>query len=155
MIRVASMDDVERLLDLASERRLRYALYHPLFHRPAQQARELQRPFFERLLADPDFIALVSEEVGHVDGFLIGHAVTPPPVYDPGGLTYVVDDFVVEDPRKWPAAGRDLLEGIGERAKAMGAVQVIVVTAPQDVAKTSVVKEGGFETVAEWAVRAL
>ena len=42
-------------------------------------------------------------------GWPSGVLVPPPPVDDPGGLTCLVDDFMVESPDLWPTVGAALL----------------------------------------------
>ncbi len=150
VIREAIEADLVPMLDLAEARREQYAFYHPLFHRPAHGARDLQGPFFSKLMANEDFDVLVSETAGRVDGFLIGHVVPAPPVYDPGGLTCVIDDFVVAGADTWARGGRALLEEMKARARARGAVQVIVVTAPQDNPKRDMLEDAGLSVVSEW-----
>ncbi len=72
-------------------------------------------------------VALVHEEGQAIDGFIIGTLVEAPPVYDPGGLTCIVDDFMVARPEDWPTTGAALLGEVSSRAQARGAVQTVVV----------------------------
>jgi len=152
MIRKATKNDLEVMLDLAAARREQYAFYHPLFHRPAPGAREVQGPFFLNLLTDEAFICLVSEAADRVDGFLIAHLIPAPPVYEPGGLTCVVDDFAVDGVGNWAAAGRALVDEIKALAVARGAVQIVVVTAPQDQPKRNMLVNADLSVASEWFV---
>jgi len=43
---------------------------------------------------------------GQLTGFLIATLNLAPPVYDPGGLTCDIDDFVVTPAPKWPTTRR-------------------------------------------------
>ena len=59
----------------------------------------------------------------------------PPPVYDPGGLACVLDDFTVREAGQWVDLGRLLLEAARDWAVSQGAVQVVVATAHLDQSK--------------------
>lgn len=144
--------DLEAILDLAETRRTLYATYHPRFHRPAAGARAKQRPFFLKLLSGDKSIVLVHESDRHVDGFLIAELRAAPPVYDPGGLTCVVDDFAVENEALWAKAGRELLETLRVLAHEREAAQIVVVCAPEDKAKREMLTTAGLSVVSEWLV---
>jgi GNAT superfamily N-acetyltransferase len=150
-VRPAGEADLEPMLDLAEARRRQYAGLHGRFHRPAPGAREVQRGFFRHLLAASDCIVLVAEhEGGAVAGFVIGRLFPPPPVYDPGGPACMVDDFAVADPALWPGLGRALLDAVRERAHERGAVQMVVVCAPEDGPKQALLAGSGLDVVTEW-----
>jgi hypothetical protein len=44
-------------------------------------------------------IVLVACDAGAICGYLVGVLVPSPPVYDPGGDTYLIDSFAVPEPR--------------------------------------------------------
>src|SRR5262250_1450527 len=94
-IRAASQADVAAMTGLAARRREQYARYQPVFWRPAAGARDKHHPYLASLVADTQVITLVSEEDSQLTGFLIATLVAAPPVYDPGGLTCLIDDFTV------------------------------------------------------------
>jgi hypothetical protein len=96
---------------LAERKREQYKDRAPVFHRLKAGARDQHAEF-------------------------LGVLVPPPPVYDPGGLTCLVDDFVVESPDLWPTVGAALLARATAVAKPRGAVQSVVVCGPHDVPKT-------------------
>ena len=50
----------------------------------------------------------------------IAAIIGAPPVYDPGGLTCMIDDFCVADPVGWATVGRALLAEAGQQARARG-----------------------------------
>jgi hypothetical protein len=154
-VRRATEADIEAMLDLAEARRRRYAAYHPRFHRPASGAREVQRPFFFKLLSADNYIVLVHEHDGRVDGFLTGQITAAPPVYDPGGLTCLVDDFAVETQEDWLEVGHQLLEALRVQVRERQAVQIVVVCAPEDKAKRAMLTEAGLSVVSEWLVATL
>jgi len=140
MNRPAVSEDVEAMLALAERRREQYQEHAPIFQRPAPKARDAQRPYFHQLVQDSTIISLVHEEGQHVDGFIIASLMPAPPVYDPGGPTCLVDDFMVEHPRLWSTVGTGLLE----EACQHGAVQVVVVCGPSDQSKRELLLSRGF-----------
>lgn len=75
--------------------------------------------------------------------------VPPPPVYDPGGLTCVVDDFALERQVDWPRVGHELLEELPRGARDRGAVQIVVVSAPEDEEKGRMLDNAGMNVVSE------
>jgi hypothetical protein len=153
MVRRASSADLEAMLELAEAHRRQYAAFHPQFHRPAQDAREAQRPYFEKLISSDSFIVLIGESpAGAVEGFLTGQLMPPPPVYDPGGPGCIVDDFAIRRPEDWPTKGRELLEELRSMARERGAVQLIVVCAPEDEPKRAMLAEANLTVVSEWHV---
>ena len=78
----------------AAMRREQYARYQPLYWRPAVGVQDIHRAYLAGLVASDQVITLVSEDAGQVTGFLIATLSPAPPVYDPGGLTCAIDDFV-------------------------------------------------------------
>jgi len=63
---------------------------------------------------------------GHaLDGFAISSIAPAPPVYDPDGLTCVVDDVTVADPEYWSTIGVDLLTAVRRAARRQGPTQIV------------------------------
>jgi GNAT superfamily N-acetyltransferase len=150
-VRRAGSNDIEAMVLLAAKKREQYRDYSPTFHRPADDAIELQRPWFEHLVEDDHVGTLVHEdEDGVVDGFLIASLVPAPPVYDPGGLTCLVDDFAVADPSLWAGVGRDLLRKAQAWAQPLGAAQTVVVCGPRDEPKRRMLLDTGLHVASEW-----
>ncbi|MBO0681631.1 MAG: GNAT family N-acetyltransferase [Candidatus Dormibacteraeota bacterium] len=143
------------MLDLAELRRQQYAAYHPTFHKPAEGAREAQRPYFHRLVSSERHIVLVHDDAGGVDGFITGQIFPPPPVYDPGGPGCLVDDFVVAPAERWETVGPLLVDELAAESRSAGAVELIVVCAPEDQPKYEMLGAAGLRTVSEWLLRAL
>jgi hypothetical protein len=137
VIRDALAGDAARMAELAERKREQYKGDAPVFHRPKAGARDQHAEFLGTPIADPRAVTLVHETAdGRVDGFIVGVLVPPPPVYDPGALTCLVDDFMVESPDLWPTVGAALLARATAVAKPRGAVQSVVVCGPHDVPKT-------------------
>src|SRR5438876_7264329 len=131
------------MVDLSEQKRIQYQSYQPTFWRKAAGSREQQVPHFERVVSSDRVIALVHESAGSIDGFVIAALVEAPPVYDPGGLTSVIDDFVVADGRDWATTGLALLTEANREAKARGAVQTVVVCGHQDQPKRAMLAGEG------------
>lgn len=153
-IRPATAEDVAAIAAMASKRREQYAAYQPVFWRIAANAEELHRPYLAKLVAEPKVITLVSEESGTMTGFVIAMIVGAPGVYDPGGHTCQIDDFVVE-PGRWDSTGRKLLAAATAEAAERGAVQAVVVTAHLDEPKREALRASGLSIASEWWVTPL
>jgi GNAT superfamily N-acetyltransferase len=150
-VRPAIAGDVEAITALAGARRRKYARYQPVFWRPAVNAEEVHRRFLAELVSDDDVLTLVSDDEGTVVGFLIATFGDAPAVYDPGGRTCTIDDFVVA-PRRWLTTGVHLLRSAIEDAAVRGAIQVVVVTANLDKRKREALRSCGLSIASEWWV---
>lgn len=151
-IRTAVQADVPAMTALAAIRREQYARYQPRFWRPAAGAPDKHRAYLGSLVASDEVITLVSEEAGQLTGFLIAALNPAPAVYDPGGLTCDIDDFVVTPATKWPTTGVQLLRTGLAQAGQRGAVQAVVVTAHLDQPKRQALRACGLEVASEWWV---
>lgn len=94
------------MVSLSAIKRAEYETYQPTFWRKAQNAEEQQGPFFKALIAQENVITLVEKSEGAIRGFIIATLVGSPPVYDPGGLTCLIDDFTVASPTSGRASAR-------------------------------------------------
>lgn len=149
----AHAEDLEQLLAIAAERRTAYAAYQSQFWRPAAEAVDRQRAYFNACLDDDDTCVLKAVEASaRLHGFGIGLLVPAPPVYDPGGPSCVVDDLAVADAEEWPTLGPLLLDGLRDWAVRRGAAQIIVVTAHLDEPKRSALQGHGLTLASEWWV---
>ena len=138
---------------MAGARRRQYSGYQPVFWAPASNAEEVHKPYLARLISDKDVITLVSENSGTLTGFVIASIGDAPPVYNPGGRTCQIDDFVVK-PGRWKSAGTQLLRAAIELAASWGAIQVVVVTGHLDLEKREALKACGLSIASEWWVTA-
>ena len=151
-IRTAAQSDVDAMATLASTRREQYAKYQPVYWRPAADAQAKQTPYFAKLVAHDKVITLVSEDASRVTGFLIATLSQAPGVYDPGGLTCQIGDFVVVTADRWPTTGIQLLRaGLAEAAR-RGAIQAVVVTGHLDRPKRQALQACGLDIASEWWV---
>jgi hypothetical protein len=94
--------------------------------------------------------ASAGEEDEHLTGFIIATLVPAPPVYDPGGLTCLIDDFVVAPAAKWPTTGPVLLRAALDEVARRGAAQAVVVTAHLDRRKRQALRSCGLQIASEW-----
>jgi hypothetical protein len=94
--------------------------------------------------------ARTTRRSSHVSGFVIGRLVPAPPVYEPGGLTCLVDDFAVESVDAWQSLGPVLLRDVSRAAGARGAAQVVVVSGRHDQPKRLALQAAGLVPATEW-----
>ena len=152
-IRAATADDVEAVVELAAARRVQYEAYQPVFWRPAADAAVRQRPYLADLIVDESVITLVAvDDDEALIGFLIAALAPAPAVYDPGGLTCIVDDFTVASSADWPTVGAGLLRAVRSTAAGRGAAQIVVMTAQLDEAKRADLAASGLSVASEWWV---
>ena len=150
-VREASLLDVERIVVLAEMKRRAYEPHAPVFQRPANDATEVQRPWLAKLVEDDEVGTFVHEAAdGSIDGFIIIATVPAPAVYDPGGLSSLIDDFTVSSPDRWESAGAAHLDVATSWARQRGAVQVVVVSGPHDQPKRALLKSAGLFVASEW-----
>jgi len=154
-VRSAAPGDVDAVVRLAAARRAQYETYQPVFWRAAADAAARHRPHLAGLIEEPAVITLVVVTERDVAGFAIATVAAAPPVYDPGGLTCMVDDFAVADSRDWPTVGVVLLRAVSRAALERGAAQMVVVTAQLDEAQRAVLAASGLSVASEWWVRPL
>jgi hypothetical protein len=149
--REATAADLEQMAELADHARLEYERQAQVFQRPAPNAEEVHRPWLSHLLESPDVGTFVHDDAdGGVDGFAVVTTLPAPPIYDPGGLTSLIDDVVVSSPDKWATAGATLLGAATAWSRERGAVQVVVVCGPHDEAKRAVLQDAGLYVASEW-----
>ena len=153
-LRKAEPSDVAAVVKLSEQKRVQYASYQPVFWRKADDSAEKQQAFLAHLLERDDVIGLVYERDGAVEGFIIGSLVPAPPVYDPGGLTCSVDDFVVAE-GEWRNVGERLLGAVATAARARGAAQMVVVSAQLDAEKRDMLSSLAYTVASEWWVKPL
>jgi GNAT superfamily N-acetyltransferase len=135
---------------LAADRRRDYETQQPRFWRQADDALARHSTYLHRLVDQPDHVFLVAGDPGRVFGFVIGRLTPAPPVYQPGGLTCMVDDFAVDQPNAWASLGPLLLRDLSRAARARGGVQVVVVAGRHDEPKRLALQAAGLVVASEW-----
>ena len=154
-IRTAREADIPQMVAIAETKRVEYEGYSPIFWRKASDSSPKQELFFQRLLTSPDVIALIAEEGDSLSGFILSAVTMAPPVYNPGGLVCIVDDFAVANPQDWDSVGAELLAAVEREAKARGAVLFVVVCPQRDQAKRVMLQRAGAAVASEWHVKPL
>ena len=149
-LRTASAADVPAMVGLSSTKRRAYADALPVFWRSAVDADVRQAAWFAHLLGRETTLALLAEDAAGVAGFVVGVVHPAPPVYDPGGPTCTVDDFCVRDETLWPTVGAALLADVRARARARGAVQVVVVCGVHDRPKRTLLERPDLSPASLW-----
>ncbi|HJD55364.1 MAG TPA: hypothetical protein LFW21_01680 [Rickettsia endosymbiont of Pyrocoelia pectoralis] len=152
LIRDASSIDIHAMVTLSYAKRRGYEKAHPQFWRYNDGAEELQSKWFKELLLQDDYIILVAEDENKMLGFIIGRLIKAPEVYDPKGLTLMIDDFCVEIENDWAFVGGQLIEKIKLKAKNKGASQILVVCGVHDEVKSLFLKKLGLNVASEWYV---
>jgi len=153
LIRPSLISDIETLVSLSKHKRLNYEKEQPQFWKyTGVHAEQTQTKWFEELLTLNDHIMLTAKQDDKIVGFIIGKLVAAPEVYNPGGLTLMIDDFCVTDESDWPTIGVKLINEIKLIAKAKGAAQIIVVSGAHDEPKRNFLKSCKLSIASEWYV---
>jgi GNAT superfamily N-acetyltransferase len=154
-IRTAREADIPQMVASAETKRIEYEGYSPIFWRKAPDSSPKQEVFFQRLLTSPDLIALVAEVDNTLLGFIISAITIAPPIYNPGGLVCIIDDFAVARSQDWGSVGAELLAAVEREAKARGAVLSVIVCPQRDQAKRAMLQKAGAAVASEWHVKPL
>ena len=153
IVRSAILSDVPLFVRFSYSKRLDYEKAQPQFWKYAgDSAEDSQKKWFEELLTRDDYIILTATRHDVVVGFIIGKLMPAPEVYNPGGLTLMIDDFCVETESDWRSVGVGLITEIKNLAKAKDAVQILVVCGAHDDRKRIFLKSIGLTVVSEWYV---
>ena len=144
--------DLPFMVSFSDIKRLDYEKAQPQFWRHAPEAEETQLRWFEKLLAKDDHLILVARQNDQVTGFIIGRLLITPEVYNPGGLTLMIDDFCISEQHNWESTGGALIGELRQSAKEKGAAQVLVVCGAHDEAKRKFLKDSRLQVASEWYV---
>lgn len=152
-IRPSHVNDIQTIVEMSYQRRRDYEKAQPQFWKYAGPEAELsQAKWFEELLMHDDHITLIAKKNQEIVGFVIGKLISAPAVYNPGGLTLMIDDFCVQTEDQWPLAGGKLIEHIKEEAKSKGAHQMLVVCGAHDKPKRRFLMNQNLSIASEWFV---
>lgn len=151
-IDLANINDIDKMVLLSKAKRLAYEKAQPMFWAYAgEEGDEKQKAWFKTLLSNPDYLMLTAKDTNQVlVGFVIGKLIEAPEVYQPGGLTLLIDDFCVVDTKLWSTVGRDLMNVIKKLAQEKGATQVVVVCGAHDQLKSHFLKDNQLSIVTNW-----
>jgi len=154
-IRPANKDDIASMVTLSDTKRKAYENANPQLWKRAVNANEVQHEWFTSLLNKPDYFIYVAEHDSKISGFIIGQNVAAPEVYNPGGMTLLVDDFCVAAPELWETVGNRLISDVCQTAKVKGAIQVVVVCGHHDTVKRAFLKKQRINIASEWHMKSL
>jgi ribosomal protein S18 acetylase RimI-like enzyme len=154
-VRRARWSDVAALVELIERRRTELEALEPRFWRRAPGAAKWTRRYFRLLLLSRRAALFVAEQEEGIAGMLIARRIKAPPVYDPGGVSILVDDFCVAGPALWPIAGAALLAAAADHARQLGAAQLIVVAPAAAPAQAACLEGAGSSPVCCWWVKPL
>lgn len=146
--------DIEAMVSLSKTKRLAYEKAQPQLWRYAGESGDnAQKKWFKELLSDENYLMFTAESSAQeILGFVIGKLMSAPEVYNPSGLTLMIDDFSVTDESKWYSIGFKLVQEIEAIAKKKGAAQVLVVCGAHDEPKRRFLKNMGLTVASEWYV---
>jgi GNAT superfamily N-acetyltransferase len=154
-IRRATASDLDAVVAIIEGQRKQYQKFQPTFWHKAPDSAATTKAFFTKLLVAPDTYFLVSVEGPQILGFLIAQRFPSPPVYAPGGDTWLIDDFAVSEPRHWLGIGEALLSHVSTLLHEHGAVQVVAVCAERDLAKAEVLRRSDLTVASSWWTKPL
>jgi len=149
-INSAAIKDIKNMVALSDLKRSEYEKYQPQFWKKAENANEIQAKWFKELLIREDHIILIAQENEELIGFVVGRLIKAPEVYNPGGMTLMIDDFCVKSSDLWIEVGGKLIEKLKELA--IGAAQILVVCGHHDELKKEFLKKIGLSIASEWYV---
>ncbi len=154
LVRLATSVDVEYMVAMSYQKRRDYEKAQPQFWKWAGiDAEVLQAKWFAELITRNDHIILVATDSNEkIMGFIIGRLMPAPAVYNPGGLTLMIDDYCIEHEALWESISIKLIDQIKVIAKAKQAVQILVVCGAHDKVKGQFLKNSGLTVASEWYV---
>lgn len=149
-INSATTDDIAQMMKLSLEKRLQYEKAQPLFWKKADDSEAVQTNYFLDLLKNTNFMLLTAKHDKIMFGFIIGHIVSAPSVYNPGGLTCMVDDFCINNETSWQSTGALLLDALKIQAKKLHAIQIVIVSGDHDKNKKDFLQKAELAIVSNW-----
>lgn len=153
-IRKAEAQDVDAMVSLSRTKRLTYEKAQPKFWRYGGASGDLaQRKWFQELLTHKDYLMFIAHDKNQkILGFVIGKLVSSPEVYNPGGLTLMIDDFCVQSEDLWESVGAQLIGKIKIEAKTKNTAQILAVCGAHDYSKRKLLMQQKLSIASEWFV---
>lgn len=148
-VREAGLEDIDAIVALIESRRQRLADWEPNFWRKAEASADMSKAFLPTLIDDPASTLLVAYEGTLLGGCLQFKPTFVPPVYDPGGTTWMIDDFVVANDR-WDAFGVTLLLALKAKTIEQSPGQLIFPVPFKDDAAMDFFKQQGLSPTTMW-----
>jgi ribosomal protein S18 acetylase RimI-like enzyme len=154
-IRRATASDLDAVVAIIENQRRQYQKQQPTFWHKAAESAAISTAFFSKLLAESQTCFLVATEGRQILGFLIARRFPAPPVYAPGGDTYLIDDFAVLEPHHWLGIGEALLSHATTLLHEHGAAQIVAVCADRDLPKAEVLRRSDLTIASNWWTKPL
>ncbi len=153
-IRTAQPSGIRAMVSLSKAKRLANEKAQPQFWRYAgEEGDKAQGEWFKELLEDKNYVMFTAEsDTQEILGFIIGKLMPAPEVYNPGGLTLMIDDFCVKSENLWWSVGASLIEAVKIPAQSKGATQILVVCGAHDNPKRTFLNEQNLSIATEWFV---
>ncbi len=175
VVRTSQLSDIDAMVSLSKAKRLSYEKAQPQFWRYAGEGGDkAQGEWFKELLEDKNYVmftatrhceqseaiqngspqshSLLRDDNSEILGFIIGKLSIAPEVYNPGGLTLMIDDFCMKSENLWQSVGARLIEETKAAANARGATQILVVCGAADHPKRKFLSEQNLQVASEWFV---
>jgi ribosomal protein S18 acetylase RimI-like enzyme len=154
-VRRATASDLDAVVAIIEGQRKHYQKFQPTFWHKAADSAATSRTFFTKLVAEPQTYFLVATEGSQILGFLIARKFPTPPVFAPGGDTYLIDDFAMSEPRHWLGIGEALLSHVSTLLHEHGAAQIVATCADRDLAKAEVLRRSDLTIASNWWTKPL
>lgn len=154
-VRPAKTTDIPAAVAMAERSRRQQQKLQPTFWRKATNSAAVTETFFSKLADEPGTYFLVATEGSQFQGFLIARKFPAPPVFDPGGETYLIDDFCVAEPHLWLTVGEALLSHVSTLIHEHGGAQIVVVSADRDLAKNEMLRRSDLTIASNWWTKPL
>lgn len=153
-VRTSQLSDIDAMVSLSKAKRMLYEKAQPQFWRYAgEEGDKAQGEWFKELLEDTNHVMFTAEsETQEILGFIIGKLMPASEVYNPGGLTLMIDDFCIKSEKLWQSVGHRLIEETKAAAKGRGATQIVVACGAHDHPKRKFLKDQTLSIASEWFV---
>lgn len=157
VVRLSQSSDISEMASLSKAKRKLYEKAQPQFwHYAGEKGDKAQEKWFKELIEDQNYVMFTAEsDTQEILGFIIGRIIPAPEVYNPGGLTLMIDDFCVQSEHLWQSVGAELIKESKVAAKAKGASQIVVVCGAHDNSKHKFLSEQNLQVASEWLVGAI
>ena len=152
-VRAAKSDDIPKIVELCEAERRRYEVGYANFYAVAPDYAQKKTESVAQLIDSDNALALVHETGGQIDGLILGRLVNAPPVYNPGGMVCLIEDFLVASPQGWPKTGAALEKAANERVRQLGGVLLVVESMHTATSKRDLLLSTGFNIASDWFCR--
>mgnify|MGYP001799395727 CR=1 FL=1 len=149
IVRKARSEDINQIVELLETRRSELETWAPKFWKKSPKSAAISSAFFKTLLEDPNVTVLVAQDEAAIVGCLQYRPTFVPPVYEPGGTTWMVDDFVVSA-NDWDGVGKAMLSELEARTIDETDGQLIFPVPKKDDAASGFFETAGLMPTTVW-----